>query len=177
MLETVKFKGTVATLPVFSGFGGNLDIPEGGEPPVFNLKLGAFEQVVLGKSGIMVEITEETIRYSSYDVFQLHIKEALKALARWKEAKTAKMIVDNASEVITTFTGKDIDGTANGGLTLFDIVEAAVKLINKGLNPDTIIMHPLAYPVFMYNGTLSALFYAFGRGSIVQWPSTINIPK
>lgn len=78
MLETVQFKGKIATIPVFSGFGGNLDIPEGGEPPVFNVKLGAFEQVVIGKSGVMVELTEETIRYSAYDIFNLHIKEALK---------------------------------------------------------------------------------------------------
>lgn len=177
MLETVQFKGTVATLPVFSGFGGNLDIPEGGEPPVFNVKVGAFEQVVIGKSGVMVEITEETIRYSAYDIFNLHIREALKALARWKEFKVAKMLLDNAGEVINGGSGKDIDGNANNGLTLYDIINAATKLINKGFNPDLIIMNPLAYPMFMYNGTLTALFYAFGTGSIANWPELRRVPN
>lgn len=175
MLETIQFKGSVATIPVFSGFGGNLDIPEGGEPPVFNVKVGAFEQVVIGKSGVMVELTEETIRYSAYDIFNIHVKEALKALARWKEYKVAKMITDNASEEINGGTGKDISGADNGGLTLFDIMEAATKLINKGFNPDVIIMNPLAYPVFMYNGTLTAMFYAFGQGSLANWPALAKI--
>lgn len=170
MLEKVQFKGHVATIPVFSGFGGNLDIPEGGEPPVFNVKVGAFEQVVLGKAGVMVEITEETIRYSAYDIFNIHVREALKALARWKELKVAKMLLSSASEVINGGSGKDINGTPNGGLTLYDIMDAATRLINKGFTPDTIIMNPLAYPIFMYNGTLAAMFYAFGQGAIAEWP-------
>jgi hypothetical protein len=31
--------------------------------------------------------------------------------------------------------------------------------MEKGFNADMIIMHPLAYPVFAFNGTLRAFFY------------------
>lgn len=60
---------------------------------------------------------------------------------------------------------------------MFDIIDAATKLINKGFNPDVIIMNPLAYPVFMYNGTLTSMFYAFGQGSIANWPTFTKLPN
>jgi len=55
-----------------------------------------------------------------------------------------------------------------------DIVNTIMYLMDKGFDGDTLIMHPLAYPIFAFNGTLRSFFYstAGARGSFVQYPST-----
>ena len=161
--------------PNFTGaLGQDLDIPEGGEYPELVLKVGtgAFQTVVIGKSGLVVNITEEAINYSRYDIVNNQINEGLKALARWKERKAIKMFIESAQVVKNSGSGVDVSGTANSGLTIEDIIDVAVQMMDKGFTPDTIIMHPLAYPIFAFNGTLRQFFYAStgDKGSLVQWP-------
>jgi len=78
----------------------------------------------------------------------------LKALARWKERKAIKMFIESAQVVKNGGSGVDVSGTTNSGLTIEDIIDVAVQMMDKGFTPDTIIMHPLAYPIFAFNGTL-----------------------
>ena len=162
-------------VPTFTGaIGQDLDVPESSEYPELQLKVGggAFQTVTIQKSGLTISITEETIEYSRYDVLNSQIAEGLKALARWKERKAIKMFIEAAQTEKTGGSGVDVDGTANGGLTINDIIEVASVMMDKGFAPDTIIMHPLAYPIFAFNGTLRSFFYASTgeKGALVQWP-------
>jgi len=164
-------------VPQFTGaFGQSLDVGEASEYPELNLKMsgGNVATVTIGKSGIAVNITEEAIKYSRYDIFNSAINEAMKALARWKERKAVKMFYESAKTVRDTFKGVGIDGQPNGGLSLDDILEVALEFMDKGFNMDTIIMHPLAYPIFAMNGTLRSFFFASlgDKGSFFNWPST-----
>ena len=162
-------------VPQFTGaFGQSLDVGESGEYPELNLKMtgGTVATVTIGKSGIAVNITEEAIKYSRFDIFNAAINEAMKALARWKERKAVKMFYESAKTIKSTFKGVGIDGKSNDGLSLDDILEVALEFMENGFNMDTIIMHPLAYPIFAMNGTMRSFFWASlgDKGSLFTWP-------
>lgn len=164
-------------VPQFVGaFGQSLDVGEAGEYPEIKLKVagGAVATVTIGKSGIAVSLTEEAIKYSRFDIFNAAIKEALKALARWKERKAVKMFYESAKTLKNGGSGVDISGNPNQGLSLDDIIDVAVQFMDKGFNVDTIIMHPLAYPIFAKNGTLRSFFFrSMGeKGTLFNWPTT-----
>ncbi len=178
LLQVVPWQGLVYRLPVFSGFGGNFDMAEADEPRKLEITGGKWQDVTIGKAGVQVQITEEAMKYNEYNVLNMYISAAGKALARWKEYKVAKMLQETASVAITNeggtnTTGIGISGSTNGTLAYADIVKAIVYLYNKGFqNVDTIIMNPLAFPVFMENRTLRSLFWASGgsNGSWQEWP-------
>ncbi|HRV02887.1 MAG TPA: hypothetical protein P5539_14420 [Mesotoga sp.] len=176
MLQKMTFTGLRMKWPFLSGFGGNLSMGEGAEPRAFKMTTGSYQEIEIGKHGIAVEVTEETLMYNEFPVWNHMINESLKALARWKEVQVSEMLfqnakvaLDNDSEEPTMHTsGVDASGTANGGLTFDDIIVAASKLITKGFSPNTIIVHPLSYPVFLTNPTLRGLFL-FTQGRMGSW--------
>lgn len=165
-------------IPQFIGaFGQDLDVGEAGEYPELTLKVagGAIATVTIGKAGVAVSITEEAIKYSRFDILNQAIKEALKALARWKEKKALRMFYESKKNnpFKTGGSGVDVTGNPNGGLSLDDIVDVAVAMMEKGFNLDTLIMHPLAYPIFAKNGTLRSFFFrSMGDvGYFYNWPT------
>jgi hypothetical protein len=128
----------------------------------------------------MVELTEETIRYSDYSLIQYIIRQAGTALKRWKENKIANMLTAElpADQTVHMGSGVDDSGTANASLTFEDILDAAMKIIAKGGMPDTIIMHPLAYPIFLKNPTLRTMFLATNGAKGDMYPTgTINTTR
>lgn len=180
LMEKINFEGISARIPAVSSYGGNLDVPEGDKPQSFNVALGGFKTVALGKSGIMVELTDETIKYSDYSLIQYIIRQAGTALKRWKENKVANMLKDlPADQIVSGGSGLEDDGTTvNNSLTFDDILNAAMKIIAKGGMPDTIIMHPLAYPIFLKNPTLRTMFLATNGSKGDMYPTgTINTTR
>jgi hypothetical protein len=180
LMEKINFEGISARIPAVSSYGGNLDVPEGDKPQSFNVALGGFKTVALGKSGIMVELTDETIKYSDYSLIQYIIRQAGTALKRWKENKVANMLKDlPADQIVSGGSGLEDDGTTvNNSLTFDDILDAAMKIIAKGGMPDTIIMHPLAYPIFLKNPTLRTMFLATNGSKGDMYPTgTINTTR
>jgi hypothetical protein len=133
------------------------DVGEGMPYPEKQLDMGGGNVVSIAvtKSGLMVRVTEEMIEDSQWDVIGLHLRAAGRALARHKELKCATQfstygykVFDNAeptASVIGTTTGRKYNGDFNGGIHLEDLFDMIGYLINSGFNPNTIIMHPLAW--------------------------------
>jgi len=177
LLEVVPFQGIVYRGPMFASMGGDFDMAEGDEPRQLELTGGKMQDVSIGKAGLYVSVTEEAMRYNEYNVLNMYIRAAGRALARFKEKKIADMLIGNAIKILDNddslpTAGTGIDGVANKTLSYLDIITACVNLYNKGYDADTLIMHPLAYPIMMLNGTLRSLFWASGgaKGSLTTWP-------
>lgn len=176
MLQKLTFTGLRMKWPFLSGFGGNLAMGEGSEPRAFKITTGSYQEIEINKHGIAVEVTEETLMFNEFPVWNHMINESLKALARWKENQVAEMLFNEAKVVLDNAdvdptkhtTGVDSSGTANGGLTFDDIIVASSHLIAKGFQPNTIIVHPLAYPIFLTNPTLRGLFL-YTQGRMGSW--------
>jgi hypothetical protein len=182
MLRPIAYHGKMIEVPVFGGFGGNFDIPTGGEPQHRTLDAAAYETINIGKSGLVVDIPEEAISDSMFDIVALHLDEAGKALARWKEKKVAKELLSYATEVFnndggTPTTGKGSNGTSNGGLSLDDVVAMATQVINNGFNPNIMIIHPLAFQMLLLNGEFRSYFWK-SMGTLpveYNWPQTQTV--
>jgi len=139
------------------------EIPEGGEYPERQPSLdgGDMVAITISKKGLMIRVTDEMISDSQWDVIGLWLRQAGRALARLKELKALKLLNAMGTTVFNNYqdgsddgiegscTGRDITGAPNGTMTLNDLFDMYTYLVLRGFNPDTLIMHPLAWKVFM----------------------------
>lgn len=150
------------------------DIAEGESYPLVRLQeSGATVTAKVGKSGIAFEITEEAMTRSRFDLVGMHLRACARALARHKEVKAANMIsslgvvaFDNVNPTQSMFgvtTGRGFNGTANGSLTLDNLFDAFAQVMMQGFTPNTLIMHPLTFVMFMKDEVLRAVTLAGGN--------------
>lgn len=213
LLSRIDFNGygTQISFGTLGGIGGaSLDMAEGQEYPEFGIQAGNGTVTAnIGKVGIALKITEEMIKYSQWDVIALHLRQAGRAMARHKERKIFDMlnasgvvIFDNttpANAEIGLTGGRGRDGTGNGSLSADDLFDMYAKTVERGFSPDTILVHPLTWAIWlkdpvlrewamlgvaggnMYNGpngslngATSAVWKALGRS---QGPSISATPE
>jgi len=137
------------------------EVPEGGEyeEVEFNFGEGHMIQVGISKHGLKMRVTEEVIEDNLFDVFGLWLRMAGRALARHKEEYGIKLVNDMGIDVfdnsspstadIGSCSGRGIDGAQNGSMTVDDIFEMYAYLYLRGFAPDTLLMNPLSWKVFM----------------------------
>lgn len=111
------------------------------------------------KHGLKISLTEEVLRDNLWDVVNVWLRAAGRALARHKERQAAKIISEMGYDVFDNVTpansyagvttGRDITGAANGSMTANDIFEMYAYMLNRGFSPDIVMMHPLAWKTFM----------------------------
>ena len=168
LLQKLRFDGIGTTIS-FQTFGAlgmeNLDMAEGQEYPEFSLTNGGGQvDARIFKAGLALKVTDEMIKYSQWDVVALHIRQAGRLLARWKEKKIFNVlnnmgyvVFDNAdpqtSEIGRT-SGRGLDGAGNGSFTADDLYDMYASLLSKGFSPDTILCHPLAWATFVKDPVL-----------------------
>lgn len=171
------------------------EIAEGQEYPNQTLNLtkegiGTVD-VKVKKYGLKVQITDEMITDSQWDVIGLHLEAAGRALARLKEENMfrefsrhghvvfdAKMFkADNTAGTKEDGypSGRGFGGEYNGTLTAEDITDMAVSIMSAGFTPTDIIMHPLCWSLFAKNAALEgASVAAFGQGVAGTDPRNFN---
>jgi hypothetical protein len=152
------------------------DLAEGQRIPLQRMQEGGATQVAtVGKVGTGFSLSQETISRSQYDLMAKHLQNAGYALARRKETKAVNFLVnlgttsfDNLSPTNSMYgvtTGRDIAGAANGSLTLDDLIKAFIQVMLQGFEPDTIIVHPLTFAMFLRDQELKAFALAGGGGA------------
>lgn len=150
------------------------DVAEGESYPIVRLQeSGATVTAKVGKSGIAFELTDEAISRSRFDIVNMHLRACARALARHKEVKAANMIaslgtvafdnVNPSQSIFGVTTGRSLNGTANGSLTLDNLFDAFAQVMMQGFTPNTLIMHPLSFVMFMKDEVLRAVTLAGGN--------------
>lgn len=166
------------------------EIGEGMEYPNQNLNLASqgivsTVDVKVKKYGLKVQITDEMVSDSQWDVIGLHLKAAGRALARKKEEvmfeefnKHGHVVFDGADFAPGQEgypTGRGFDGNFNGTLAAEDLVDMATSIMAAGFTPTDIIMHPLCWSLFHKNQLLeSASIAAFGQGTSIVNPTAYD---
>lgn len=175
LLQRINYSyGQTITFPAVGALVA-ADIAEGQEYPERSLQMGgATVTATIGKSGLAVKVTDEMIRYSQFDVIGMHLRAAGRALARHKEVKCFNYIsamgvtaFDNlqpSNSVFGVCTGRDLNGVANGAVTMDDIFDAFAQIITQGYMPNTLLMHPLTWTMFIKDAQLRAFVQANGGG-------------
>jgi len=176
LLQRIEYHaGQTITFPAVGALVA-ADIAEGQEYPERQLQMGgATVTASIGKSGIAVKVTDEMLRYSQYDVIGMHLRAAGRALARHKEQKIFNYInsmgvvcFDNSTPANSLFgvtTGRALDGSGNGSVTMDDIFDVFGQIITQGWMPDTILMHPLTWVMWVKDPILRAFALSAGGGT------------
>lgn len=163
LIKTMRFNDVIGTSVAYKWIGaGNVPSSyrvEGQEYPEFSLGVGSTSMIraQFQQHGYVVKITREQIQQSQWDVITLHITEAAKALARNKE-KAIFELFDSQGVVVFdndggpslkgVCNGRDIFGVKNGAITQDDLFEMYCQGLANGYNPQVILVHPLAFPIF-----------------------------
>lgn len=152
--------GMQIAFPTMTGVLHAADVMEGMAYPERQLTIGGSEaQARIGKSGVAIAITEEMVRYSQFDVIGMHLRAAGAALARHKEQKVFKLINDSGvvifdnhqptNSLLGVTHGRSLTGAGNGSMTLDDIFDMYVQIQMQGYTPDTLLVHPLTWVMFV----------------------------
>lgn len=170
-------------------------VGQGGEYPERTLDLDGGDMVALtvDKHGLKISLTEEVLRDNLWDVVNVWLRAAGRALARHKERQAAKLLSEMGYDIFDNMnptnsyagvtTGRDITGAANGSMTANDVFEMYAYLLNRGFNPDTLLMHPMAWKTFMTDAEMREIVLAgntitsrqIPNGTYAQnWPTSHN---
>jgi HK97 family phage major capsid protein len=176
LLNRITFNnGTRIVFPAWGGAMQAADLSEGEEYPEGSMELAGQVEATIGKSGIALKVTEETLRYSLYDVVSMQTRAAGRAMARLKEKKVADLItadygttvLDNSTANYRSTTGRDSNGAYNGTLTLDDLYYAYAAMVDRGFTPNTLIMHPFAWQIFSQEGIARAFGFINGMSPLM----------
>lgn len=130
----------------------------------FNTIENSTLEIRVKKIGVKVEITEEAIADSSWDILGINIRKMGRAMARYKEEQVfnafsthGHIVFDNSIAHIQPeagTTGLDANGNYNGTLSVEDFLDLTMALMGNGFNPTDVIMHPLVWVVFARNAMI-----------------------
>ena len=183
--------GTVYQVPMIGEVYAS-EVSEGGRYNEQNVDVTSMEQTPLEirvrKIGVRVSITEETIRDSSWDVLGINVKKMGRAMARYKEEMAFNnftnhgwTIFDNSQRHIqpeagTTGLGKD--GNPNDTLTIEDLIELNLAMMEHGRVATDVIMHPLTWLIFAKNNMVGngMTWGALGGQGVHPWGAVQGTP-
>jgi len=152
------------------------DIAEGMEfPEAYPSWGGSSVTASIGKSGLALKITEEMIKFSQYDIIGMMLRMAGRALARHKEEKIFNLIGQLGVKIFDNVTptnsllgithGRGLNGNANGSVIMDDVFDAYAHILHQGFVPNTILMHPLAWVIWIKDPVLRSFALASGGGT------------
>ncbi|MBC7342904.1 MAG: hypothetical protein H5U02_10760 [Clostridia bacterium] len=119
------------------------DIPEGGEYPKEQVDLETGTEITVGKSGLVVQATEETVEDSLWNLIGISLQKAGRALGRLKEEKAFNLMVTKSQSVF--------DKGSNGQFNREDLLNLFLAVMANGFVPSDVLMHPLCWPIFVKN--------------------------
>lgn len=176
-LETKVLSGAMGA--VYAG-----DVHEGGTYPEVNFQVGGGTQVAyIGKSGIAASFTAEALRYSTWDIMAMNIREMGKALVRHKERKAVSFLKELGTELYNNLvpaqslfgvlTGRGLDMAANGTLSMDDLFRAMAHMAEEGFPADTLLLNPMFFYIGIQDPVLRTMFLQHGAGEYFQnWSGT-----
>lgn len=186
LLQRINYSyGQTITFPAVGALTA-ADIAEGQEYPERSLQMGGSTVTAsIGKSGVAVRVTEEMLRYSQFDVIGMHLRAAGRALARHKEVKIFNYISSMGATIFDNVTpgaslkgvttGRNLAGSGNGALTMDDLFDAYAHVLTQGFVPNTLLMHPLTWVMFVKDPVLRAFVLANGGGTFfANWTGSPN---
>lgn len=171
LLSVVRTDARVVEFPAVGALRAG-EVPEGQEYPAQSLVFEKRYEGKVSKKGLTVPITDEVIQDSQWDIVGLHVRAAGRAMQRFKESiaqerfdSEALTVLENTYGGSYETTGTDAAGTANGTLSLNDIITLAGELIADERNFTHLIMHPLAW-IILAKDPVIRQFQIYGDRSV-----------
>lgn len=140
-----------------------------------DFQLHRTQEIKIGKSGMIVRVSDEMINESQWDVIGILVRKAGQAMSRLKEEKAFIQFSKHGHTVFNNeirekhieagTTGMDREGNYNNTMSTEDMIDLFIAVMANGYNPTDILMHPLAWSVFFKNDIMNSLTHAALGGS------------
>ena len=164
-IEMAYKTGTQILVPYIGDAVGARDYGPSQELPVLSFDESAEVIAKTGRSGVRIQLDEETMRTSSFGILNSYIALAKRSLVRWKDKKAVatvlsqgKVVFDNfdpATAVLGHTSGRSMaSGKLNGGFTLKDLFKMYMFGHKEGYRMDTILISNWGYLMFMNDPVL-----------------------
>lgn len=151
------------------------DVQEHGTYPEVMFQVGgAVSTAWVGKSGIAASFTDEALRYSTWDIMAINLRLMANAMVRHKEQKAVTFLTslgtslfDNAVPANSLYGvchGRDMTGAGNGTMDVDDLMQGYGHMVEEGFVPNILLVHPMAYLMWMRDATMRTMLLNFGGG-------------
>ena len=181
LLKKIRYSfGETITFPAVGAYEAAWIAP-GSEYPEKTLDFAGYVTATIGKAGVKIRIPEEMLRYSPFDIMSIHLRAGARAMARHKERAIFDMVDQQGVTVFDNTggtslrgrtTGRGRNGEGNYTLTLDDLFTMYADLMNAGFIPDTLIMNPMGWLVFVLNETLRSFGFVNNGPLYGTWQGT-----
>ena len=182
--KKVKAKnGSLMMMPVIGTMVAQ-ELAEGQAPAIqaLDIQLMQSQQFITAtKKGIRVQVTEQYINDSQWDLVSYLIEEAGFAMARLKEqlacvefSRRGWTVFDNAIRAThpeAGTTGLNYNGNFNDTMSIDDFLDLIIALMNNEKTPTDVLMHPLVWTVFARNGLTGALTGPTDETATIKTPN------
>jgi len=164
------------------------DVNERGTYPEVMFQVGGGIQVAqIGKSGVAAAFTDEALRYSTWDIMALNLRQMRNALVRHKEQKAVSFLSELGTELFNNrtpatsafgvLTGRGLAGTANGSLIADDMFRGMALMAEGGFPADIFLMNPQFFYMFIQDPVMRGMMLAHGGGAYFQQHTGESGPK
>jgi hypothetical protein len=160
------------------------EVADGADVPFVNINIGGAQSFALTvkRHGIGLKIHERFVQESTYPWINYWLRLAGNALARHKEeyifsfiTQLGTVVYDNSvsarlntagvQPVKGCTTGRNYKGLLNGSMTLDDIFDMYAQVMAQGFIPDTLLVHPMAWLMWVKDPILREFAIQAGGGS------------
>lgn len=175
--------GMMSVFPAFDTLTAR-EVADNASLPVFNINLGGGQTygVNVRRHGLQLKIQQRFIDASTYPWLQWWLQLAGNALARHKEEQIFNFITsigtsvfDNStasrlnsatvSPIKGITTGRNIKGQFNGSVTMDDIYDTYAQLLMQGFIPDTLLVNPMTWLMWIKDAQMRDFAMTAGGGS------------
>jgi hypothetical protein len=183
LFQTINQKeGIYIQMPAVGAMDSVEEVAPGQEYGTEEITLGGGTaiRVDIRKYGLKLALTEEMVEQSQWDVIGQWLKAAGKAFARKKNRISfnlfdgqALTLVDNLNPARSVLgrrlSGQGISGgnlVSNNSFTAEDFFDIYAAMLQEGFAPDTILVHPLTWAIWMKDPVLRVFAWQNGSGPL-----------
>ena len=171
------------------------EVGDGMSLPIFNISMGGGQTygVSVKRHGLMLRIADRFVEQNSYPWINWWVKLAGAALARHGEEfifrwitslgtlvfdnSLAARTIDSGTKLTTSgqaqpikgaTTGRFVTGKLNGSMVMDDIFDMFAQTLTQGFTPDTLLVHPMTYLLWVKDPVMREFALQAGGGSFFQ---------
>ena len=188
LLQRIEYQpGMQTVFPAIDTLSAR-EVGDGMALPVFNIHMAGGQSMGLTvkRHGLALRVNNRFVEQSTWPWMQYWMRLAGYALARHKEERIFGFInslgavaFDNAvaarksnadsagykQPVLGHTTGRNLKGQYNGSTTMDDIFDMYAMILLQGYIPDTILMHPMSFLMWVKDPVMREFALAAGGGS------------
>jgi hypothetical protein len=184
LLQKIQYKAGMTTVfPAIEPLRAD-EAGDGMDLPIYNINIGGAQSfgVTVKRHGLRLKIAKRFVDDSSYPWINFWLRLAGNALARHKEeyifdfiTKLGTVVFDNSvsarvssaavQPIKGVTTGRNYKGELNGSMTVDDVFDMYAAVLLNGFVPDTLLVHPMAWLMWVKDPVLREFAIQAGGGS------------